>query len=147
MPHTDQGWQYQMIASQNWLWAAGVVQSMSRKGCCLDNAMAESLIGMLKSECFCLEEFSGIPALSFAIDAYIYDYNHERIYLGQAVRENPDVSAGKKKATSEVAFEGLARISSGNDPQTKRKGRFFRCCPLRFMQRTQMGYDGVTISC
>lgn len=97
MLHTDQGWQYQMIGSQYRLWAADVVQSMSRKGNCLDNAMAESLIGMLKCECFCLEEFSGIPSLSLAIDAYIHYYNHERICLGQAVRENLDVSAGKKK--------------------------------------------------
>lgn len=58
---------------------AGVVQSMSRKGNCLDNAMVESFFGTLKSEHFYLEEFSSIPPLREAIDAYIHYYNHERI--------------------------------------------------------------------
>ncbi len=79
--HTDQGWQYQMTAYQDRLRAAGVVQSVSRKGNCLDNAMAESFFGTLKSECFYLEEFNSIPALREAINAYIHYYNHERISL------------------------------------------------------------------
>lgn len=79
--HTDQGWQYQMTAYQDRLRAAGVVQSMSRKGNCLDNAMAESFFCTLKSECFYLEEFSSVPALREDIDTYIYYYNHERISL------------------------------------------------------------------
>ncbi len=79
--HTDQGWQYQMTAYQDRLRAPGVVQSMSRKGNCLDNAMADSFFGTLKSECFYLEEFSSVPALREAIDAYIHYYNHERISL------------------------------------------------------------------
>ena len=79
--HTDQGWQYQMTAYQDRLVAAGVVQSMSRKGNCLDYAMAESFFGTLKSECFYMEEFNSIPELREAIDAYIHYYNYERISL------------------------------------------------------------------
>ncbi|MEJ5996636.1 IS3 family transposase [Pedobacter sp. Du54] len=37
--HSDQGWQYQMRAYRNMLKNYGIVQSMSRKGNCLDNAI------------------------------------------------------------------------------------------------------------
>lgn len=42
--HSDQGWQYQMAAYQGKLKSNGVLQSMSMKGNCLDNAMAESFL-------------------------------------------------------------------------------------------------------
>lgn len=43
--HSDQGWQYQMAAYQRILKQRQVVQSMSRKGNCLDNAAMESSLG------------------------------------------------------------------------------------------------------
>jgi Transposase and inactivated derivatives len=55
--HSDQGWQYQMVSYQEKLKTKGVFQSMSRKGNCLDNAMAESFFSTLKSECFYLEKY------------------------------------------------------------------------------------------
>ncbi|TFU36095.1 transposase, partial [Neisseria sp. WF04] len=39
--HSDQGWQYQMDFYQKQLKDKGLVQSMSRKGNCLDNAAME----------------------------------------------------------------------------------------------------------
>lgn len=77
--HSDQGWQYQMVHYQKRLKEAGLKQSMSRKGNCLDNAVIESFFGTLKSECVYLEEFKSIRELRIAIDEYIYYYNHERI--------------------------------------------------------------------
>ncbi|KAB3083031.1 transposase family protein, partial [Escherichia coli] len=47
--HSDQGWQYQMQNWQNQLRAHGLTQSMSRRGNCLDNVVAESFFGTLKS--------------------------------------------------------------------------------------------------
>ena len=35
----------------------GIIQSMSRKGNCLDNAAMESFFGRLKTECFYGREF------------------------------------------------------------------------------------------
>lgn len=77
--HSDQGWQYQMPAYRNQLAAAGVTQSMSRKGNCLDNATMESFFGTLKSEFFYLNEFESVEVLEDGLHQYIHYYNHERI--------------------------------------------------------------------
>jgi transposase InsO family protein len=48
--HTDRGSQYCSTAYRELLSEAGLVASMSRKGDCWDNAMAESLIKTVKTE-------------------------------------------------------------------------------------------------
>jgi transposase-like protein len=50
--HSDQGWQCRMQHYQRKLHQHGVVQSMSRKGNCLDNAAMESFFATLKTEFF-----------------------------------------------------------------------------------------------
>ncbi|MGY6172226.1 IS3 family transposase [Candidatus Mycoplasma pogonae] len=50
--HSDQGWQYQMKKYQNALEEKGIIQSMSRKGNCLDNSIMENFFGILKREMF-----------------------------------------------------------------------------------------------
>ncbi|WP_032007501.1 IS3 family transposase, partial [Acinetobacter baumannii] len=77
--HSDQGWQYQMAHYQQQLKQHGLIQSMSRKGNCLDNAVIESFFGILKSECFHGEKFQSIDELEKTIREYIHYYNHERI--------------------------------------------------------------------
>lgn len=42
--HSDQGWQYQMKIYQSFLKKKGIIQSMSRKGNCLDNAVMENFL-------------------------------------------------------------------------------------------------------
>lgn len=79
--HSDQGWQYQMVGYQEQLQEKQIVQSMSRKGNCLDNAVVESFFGTLKSECFYLNTFNDITELEIAIREYIHYYNNERISL------------------------------------------------------------------
>lgn len=81
MLHSDQGWQYRMPAYQRILRERGLVQSMSRKGNCLDNAAMESFFAVLKSECFYLNKFASIDALQAELASYIHYYNHERIKL------------------------------------------------------------------
>ena len=56
--HSDQGWQYQMKGYQARLREQGLLQSMSRKGNCLDNAAMESFFAVLKSEFFYLNTFT-----------------------------------------------------------------------------------------
>lgn len=79
--HSDQGWQYQMKQYQWLLKEKGVIQSMSRKGNCLDNSCAENFFGILKSELFYVkeEEYSNVDELEQDIIEYIEYYNNKRI--------------------------------------------------------------------
>lgn len=77
--HNDQGWQYQMSRWQRWLKDSGIVQSMSRRGNCLDNAVIESFFGTLKSECYYLNEYKNVDDLKRGIIGYIDYYNQLRI--------------------------------------------------------------------
>lgn len=79
--HSDQGWQYRMPAYQRQLRERQLVQSMSRKGNCHDNAAMESFFGVLKSEFFYLNEFASVDALDKGLAEYIHYYNHDRIKL------------------------------------------------------------------
>ncbi|PUB00348.1 putative transposase, partial [Paenisporosarcina sp. OV554] len=71
--HSDQGWHYQMKKYNHTLKENNIVQSMSRKGNCLDNAVIESFFGLLKSELLYLKEFESIDHLKQELEQYI-DY-------------------------------------------------------------------------
>jgi putative transposase len=77
--HSDQGWQYQMKGYQNTLKQRGMLQSMSRKGNCLDNAAMESFFGVLKSEFYYTKKFTDAGSFIEELKEYIWYYNHERI--------------------------------------------------------------------
>lgn len=81
MLHSDQGWHYRMPAFQRQLRERQLVQSMSRRGNCLDNAAMESFFAVLKSELFYLNKFESVDALRDSLTDYIHYYNHERIKL------------------------------------------------------------------
>jgi putative transposase len=81
MLHSDQGWQYRMPAYQHQLQERQLVQSMSRKGNCLDNAAMESFFAVLKSEFFHLNKFGSVDELRDGLADYIHYYNHDRIKL------------------------------------------------------------------
>ncbi|WP_455550420.1 IS3 family transposase [Companilactobacillus alimentarius] len=49
--HSDQGWHYQLNYYTDRLSEDGFIQSMSRKGNCLDNAPIESFFHLFKTEC------------------------------------------------------------------------------------------------
>ncbi|MFW9280991.1 transposase, partial [Glaesserella parasuis] len=61
--YSDQGWQYQMASYQSILKHNGIVQSMSRKGNCLDNSAMESFFGRLKTECYFGKRFETFEQL------------------------------------------------------------------------------------
>jgi putative transposase len=79
--HSDQGWHYRMPAYRRLLEERGMVQSMSRKGTCLDNAAMESFFAVLKSEFFYLNKFTSVEELQAGLRRYIHYYNHDRIKL------------------------------------------------------------------
>jgi putative transposase len=77
--HSDQGWQYRSHQYQKQLADNGIRQSMSRKGNCLDNAVAENFFGLLKSEMYHGHHFQDADELIEKIDEYIEYYNTRRI--------------------------------------------------------------------
>ena len=77
--HSDQGWQYQMKQYQYRLKQKGIIQSMSRKGNCLDNAVMENFFGLLKSELLYLQQFDSLEHLKNELIEYIDYYNNRRI--------------------------------------------------------------------
>ena len=79
--HSDQGWHYQHKMYQNKLKTNGLIQSMSRKGNCLDNSMMENFFGLMKSELLYLQRWDTIDDFEAALDEYIKYYNNDRIKL------------------------------------------------------------------
>ena len=78
---SDQGWQYQMVQYHRSLKDKGILQSMSRKGNCLDNCVMENFFGKMKNEMFYGHEyeFTSLDDLQKSMEAYIHYYNTERI--------------------------------------------------------------------
>ena len=79
--HSDQGWHYQHLRYQKALKDKHIVQSMSRKGNCLDNAMMENFFGLMKSELLYLQEFRDMDHFKQELKRYIHYYNNDRIKL------------------------------------------------------------------
>ena len=77
--HSDQGWQYQHKQYQRKLTEYGIIQSMSRKGNCLDNAVMENFFGLLKSELLYLQEFDSMEHFKQELIEYLDYYNNRRI--------------------------------------------------------------------
>lgn len=79
--HSDRGFQYTSKAFHKKLMKAGVRQSMSRVGRCIDNGPMEGYWGILKSEMYYLKKFTSQEELTKAIEDYIIFYNTKRYQL------------------------------------------------------------------
>jgi putative transposase len=85
--HTDRGSQYASRVDSSAVTEAGMRQSMSRKGDCLDNAVAESFFGTLEQELVSEASWREMSEARRDISAYIHHhYNCERLHptLGYA---------------------------------------------------------------
>jgi len=79
--HSDRGSQYCTNAFRALVTRAGLVQSMSRKGCCYDNACAESFFHTLKVEAIHGERIGTRDQLQGRVFEFIeLDYNRERLH-------------------------------------------------------------------
>ena len=76
--HSDRGFQYTSKSFRAKLDAAGMTQSMSRVGKCIDNGPMEGFWGILKSEMYYLHRFDDYDSLVAAITEFIHFYNHVR---------------------------------------------------------------------
>ena len=83
--HSDQGFQYTSQAYFNLTKEYGITPSMSRRGNCYDNALAENFFSILKSECIYRQKIKTFQQANQLIDDFIYFYNHVRIQLKTGV--------------------------------------------------------------
>ena len=77
--HSDRGFQYTNRIFHAKIEAAGMVQSMSRVGKCLDNGPMEGFWGILKRERYYGRKFTDKETLMKMIEEYIEYYNNKRL--------------------------------------------------------------------
>lgn len=79
--HSDRGVHYRIPSWIKLCDEAGLVRSMSRKGCCADNSACEGFFGRLKTEFYYGRDWKGVTAGEFArrLDAYLRYYCEKRI--------------------------------------------------------------------
>ena len=78
--HSDQGCQYTDFNFRKRLRQLGVIQSFSRPGTPLDNAVAESFFACMKREELSHNYYDTIEALEQAVSEYVEFYNSVRIH-------------------------------------------------------------------
>lgn len=93
--HSDRGSQYvsELVGGK----LLGVTISMSRKGNCWDNAVAESFFGTLKSEHIDFEDYSNIEQARMSLFKYIegfYNRRRKHSFLGYLSPDNFEKLAG-----------------------------------------------------
>ena len=71
MHHSDRDWLYSCDTYQRLLFDHGITCSMSRKGNCYDNAVAESFFGSLKNEFAAFEKFKSREEAAMALFEWI----------------------------------------------------------------------------
>lgn len=79
--HSDQGWHNQHAIYQKSLRDHEIIQSMSRKGNCLDNDIMENFFGIMKSELLYPNTFMDMDHFKAELRKYIEYYNNDRIKL------------------------------------------------------------------
>ncbi|QII28964.1 IS3 family transposase [Stenotrophomonas maltophilia] len=97
--HSDRGGQYWGNEFRQLLQSHGVVQSMSRRGNCWDNAVAESFFATLKTE-EAAQPYSSREQASQSIAAYIHGfYNPARLHSALGY-QSPNTYARQLKAAA-----------------------------------------------
>lgn len=77
--HSDRGYQYTNRLFHSKLEKAGMTQSMSRVGKCIDNGPMERFWGILKRERYYGKRFTDKETLVKMIEDYIDYYNNKRL--------------------------------------------------------------------
>jgi transposase InsO family protein len=83
--HSDRGFQYTNRTFHTKLIQAGMTQSMSRVGKCIDNGPMEGFWGILKRERYYGRRFTNREALVKMIEDYIVYYNLKRLQRGLGI--------------------------------------------------------------
>jgi putative transposase len=100
--HSDRGSQYASLCYQSQLQQHGMVASMSRKGDCYDNAMAESFFATLKAECVDRQSYTTRFEARQDIFHYIEQfYNRKRFHSALGYLSPLDFEERGKREKSE----------------------------------------------
>lgn len=102
--HSDQGIHYTCNDYTRLLSDNNVIQSMSRRGNCWDNAMIENFFGHFKCECFRLQKraMRSFEDVNLIIGEYIDFYNNERLHSSLGYVAPNEYQKGTDSAESEV---------------------------------------------
>jgi transposase InsO family protein len=104
MLHSDRGIQYTCDAFVNMLANnTYVTQSMSRKGNCWDNAVAESFFKLIKYEELNHHKFNTFEQLYACIQQYMKWYNTQPIHSSLAYKTPLETELEIRKKSSKIA--------------------------------------------
>jgi transposase InsO family protein len=107
--HSDQGTQYCSHEYVNWVEAHGLTVSMTEREHCAENALAERLNGILKSEYGLGSEFKTKASARVAVDQAVHLYNTRRPHTALGYRTPQAAhSLGRHQ------YDAAARLRSGS---------------------------------
>lgn len=99
--HSDRGCQYTSAEYRQKLAELGVTVSMSRKGNCWDNAVAESFFATLKTELVYAQQWSSRAELRAALFEYIeIFYNRRRLHSSLGYKTPAEVESDYARASA-----------------------------------------------
>ena len=100
--HSDMGWQYQHETYISTLAENGFIQSMSRKGNCIDNGATEQVFGHIKDEFFRGQDWPTFESFKADLATYITHWNTTRrhVKLKGLTRQNTGIRPYKKPHNS-----------------------------------------------
>jgi len=95
--HSDRGSHYRWSGWLSRVEKAGLIRSMSRKGCSPDNSACEGFFGRLKNEMFYNRSWQGVCIEQFIneLDSYLVWYNEKRIKMSLGAMSPMDYRRSK----------------------------------------------------
>jgi putative transposase len=84
--HSDRGGEFANRQVRDWLGREGAIRSMSRRGNCWDNAVAESFVATLRRELWTIRRRPALQELESALRVWIHWYNTERLHSSLGYR-------------------------------------------------------------
>lgn len=78
--HTDRGCEFENISIDSFLERHSILRSLSRKGCPYDNAVAESIFKIIKTEFVMGRKFCSLEKMELEFSDYVHWYNNCRIH-------------------------------------------------------------------
>lgn len=101
MFHSDQGCQYTSVQFQQSLWGCQMIQSMSRRGNCWDNAPMERVFRSFKTEWMPKNGYPDYSSAERDIYAFIKHYNYHR---GHSYNGYVAPAVAEEQSTRQVAL-------------------------------------------